>query len=295
MFKGKTNMQQSIWKTQKPQFKPLTKNLKAQVVVVGGGIAGFLTAYELTSRGFEVVVLEANRILEGVTQNTTAFITGLQGILYEPVRKKYGLPIAKKYFSLHQTAIEEYEKLVQEHNIECEFTKLPTYLFTRQSTKNLLKEFDLLKKMGANVTYVPKLEHINLKSNGAIKLEHQAMFHPLHFLLGLPISFQVYEQSQVIHFNLEQKTIYTKLAKIEAEYIVFATHFPLFTCPNLFPFKMVQSKSYCLAYQNSTNLNGLYVEDTEDGLTLRNYKHHIIVGGADHNTKTIKKPPLMNP
>lgn len=282
-------MQQSIWKTQKKEYDSLTKDIKAQVAIVGGGIAGFLCAYELSSRGFEVVLLEAKRILEGVTEKTTAFISGLQGILYQNITKKYDLTMAKHYFDLHQEAIKEYENLVKEHNIACEFVKLPSYLFTRRSAKSLLREFDALKKLGANVHYLKNLEEVSLKVNGAIKLENQATFHPLKFLLGLPITFTIYEQSRVVHFNLKEKVLYTKNAKIEAEHIVFATHFPLFTCPSLFPFKMHQSKSYCITYQNNENINGLYVEDTEDGLTLRNYKGHIIIGGGDHNTNVIKK------
>ncbi|PKK95792.1 MAG: hypothetical protein CVV59_01940 [Tenericutes bacterium HGW-Tenericutes-4] len=282
-------MNNSIWKIQKKGYDQLTKNLKVQVVVVGGGIAGFLTAHELSNRGFEGVLLEANQILEGVTEKTTAFIAGLQGILYQKLNKTYGLSLAKKYFKLHENAIYEYEKLVQEHNIICEFTKLPAYLFTRKSSKSLIKEFDTLKKIGTGVNYLTKLQNVPIKINGVIKLENQAMFHPLKFLMGLPINFTIYEHSQVVHFNLKQKVLYTNLAKVEAEHIVFATHFPLFTCPNLFPFKMYQSKSYCLAVSNTQNLEGLYIEDTSDGLTLRNYKHHIIIGGGDHNTCEIKK------
>jgi len=213
----------------------------------------------------------------------------MQGIIYQNIKKSYGLTMAKDYFSLHQKAILEYENLVNKYDIKCEFTKLPAYLFTRKNSKLLLKEYDTLKQIGADVSFFNKLENISIHTNGVIKIENQAMFHPLKFLMGLPKNFTIYENSRVIHINLKENRVTTKNGSALAKYLVLATHFPIFTCPKLFPFKMYQSKSYALGYKNSTNLNGLYIEDKSDGLTLRNYKSHIIVGGGDHNTNVIKK------
>lgn len=46
---------------------------------MGRGMAGVLTAYALQQAGLSVVVLEADRIAGGQTQNTTAKITSQHG------------------------------------------------------------------------------------------------------------------------------------------------------------------------------------------------------------------------
>lgn len=62
-----------------PAFSPLSEALHTDVAVIGGGIAGILTAFELTRRGVRCAVLEAGRILSGQTGNTTAKITSQHG------------------------------------------------------------------------------------------------------------------------------------------------------------------------------------------------------------------------
>jgi glycine/D-amino acid oxidase-like deaminating enzyme/nitrite reductase/ring-hydroxylating ferredoxin subunit len=284
----------SIWNMRTKEYEQLTKDLKTQVAVVGGGIAGYLTAFKLSKLGYEVSLFEANRILSGTTLNTTAYITALQGVFYQDLIKKYGREKAKLYFESQIEGINEYKKLVQEYNIDCDFTKLPTYLFTRGNNKKLIGEFDALNKIGARANYVTKLEEINLKINGAIKLDKQAMFHLIKFLTSLPVSFKIFEHSRVIKTDFKNKTLYTDKSKIKAEHIIIATHFPIFDCPKMLYTKMYQSMSYCQAYLNAPKLNALYVEDVEDGITLRSYKNYLIIGGADHRTGRFKSNSHFN-
>ena len=66
----------------------LEKDLETQVLVIGGGMAGILTAYQLQKSGKKVLVLEANRIGSGQTGNTTAKITSQHGLCYHGFLKK---------------------------------------------------------------------------------------------------------------------------------------------------------------------------------------------------------------
>ena len=51
----------------RPQFKPLTQDIKTSVCVIGSGITGITTSYELVKRGVQVVMLEAREVLSGET------------------------------------------------------------------------------------------------------------------------------------------------------------------------------------------------------------------------------------
>lgn len=275
---------ESIWNIEVKRYDKLKQNKKTQVAVIGGGIAGFLTAFQLSKKGYEVTLLEANKLFCSTTLHTTAFITSLQGINYNTIKRKYGFKKANLFFYSQEEAIKEYEKLVKEYNIECSFQVLPTYLFTRSSNKKLIKEYDILRKIGANVNYRTKLDAIHTKVNGAIYLNNQATFQPIQFLRGLPTSFSIYEQTRVTKIDFKRSLLYANDCKIEYEHLVVATHFPIFDVPKLIFTKMYQSTSYAAAYSNAPNVDGLYVEDKKDGITIRNYKNYLIIGGEDHRT-----------
>src|SRR6185437_12948381 len=59
----------------KKNFPPLRKDAAVDVAIVGGGIAGILSAYMLAKKGVTVAVLEASSLGAGATMLTTAFIT----------------------------------------------------------------------------------------------------------------------------------------------------------------------------------------------------------------------------
>lgn len=81
---------QSIWSktAELPPHPPLPGDLKVEAAVIGGGMAGILTACLLQEKGVESVVLEAERIGGGQTKNTTAKITSQHGLIYARADRK---------------------------------------------------------------------------------------------------------------------------------------------------------------------------------------------------------------
>ena len=73
----------SIWNQtcQIPRRNPLPGNLDTEVAVIGGGLAGILTAFYLTMEGKQTIVLEASSIGSGQTSGTTAKITSQHGLI----------------------------------------------------------------------------------------------------------------------------------------------------------------------------------------------------------------------
>ena len=66
----------SIWteNISLPQFKQLNGNKKTDVLIIGGGMAGILSAYFLEKAGVDYALVEGRRICSGITGNTTAKI-----------------------------------------------------------------------------------------------------------------------------------------------------------------------------------------------------------------------------
>ena len=63
----------SIWSDfELPRHPLLRGDIKTDVLIIGGGMAGLLTAHFLTEAGVRCIVAEANRVAGGITKNTTA-------------------------------------------------------------------------------------------------------------------------------------------------------------------------------------------------------------------------------
>ena len=58
-----------------PRFPALDRDRETEVLIIGGGMAGVLCAYFLHQAGVDYLLLEAEEIGSGVTQNTTAKLT----------------------------------------------------------------------------------------------------------------------------------------------------------------------------------------------------------------------------
>lgn len=118
------------------------------VIIVGGGMAGLLTAYFLQEKGKNVLVLEAKEIGSGQTGRTTAKITGQHGLKYDRLIKNVGLKKAKLYAGANEEAILEYEQLVKKEQIDCRFERLPAYLYARKqrTSPNEQQEWGELQK-----------------------------------------------------------------------------------------------------------------------------------------------------
>ena len=103
----------SIWaeSVNRKQFESQKGDIKTEVLVVGGGMAGVLCAYMLQKSGVNCVLVEADQILSGVTQNTTAKITVQHGLIYNDIISKYGVENAKMYLKAQQDAVKFYDDL----------------------------------------------------------------------------------------------------------------------------------------------------------------------------------------
>ena len=89
---------QTLWNSRDmlPAYPPLREDLHADAAVVGGGMAGILTAYALHTRGLRVVLLESGRLASGVTAHTTAKITAQHGLFCERLVHDFGFHLAQQ-------------------------------------------------------------------------------------------------------------------------------------------------------------------------------------------------------
>ena len=102
----------SIWNStvNLPSFEPLKRNLKTDVLIIGGGLTGILLAYKLKELGVQYALVEADKICSGVTLNTTAKITSQHGLIYSKISKRPILAIEVDGFHYHKEGTEQAER-----------------------------------------------------------------------------------------------------------------------------------------------------------------------------------------
>src|SRR3954468_17638420 len=90
---------QSLWMDIRAVEAPsLSKSERADVVVVGSGIAGLLVAYELVRRGRSVIVLDRGSIGSGMTARTTAHLATAPDDYYKELVRARGEEFARLYY-----------------------------------------------------------------------------------------------------------------------------------------------------------------------------------------------------
>jgi len=271
----------SIWQksVELPTFPTLENDIKTDVLIVGGGLAGILTAHRLQEKGVDCIIVEKDRICQKVTANTTAKITSQHGFCYSKILKANGFESAKMYLHANEVAIREYEKLCEK--IPCDFEKKDNYVYALENMKLIDDELEALWKMGFDAQFQDKLP-LPIKPIGAIKFTNQAQFNVLKFVKGIVKELKIYENTFVKKFD--GNSALTEKNKITFKKSVIATHFPIINNHGLFFMKMYQHRSYVIALENVPQVNGMYVDQSDTGLSFRNYEKLLLLGGGSHKT-----------
>ena len=258
----------------------MKERLVRDTVIVGGGIAGVMCAYFLHQRGYKVTVIEADKLLCGVTKDTTAHINALQAKYSDiPTKKKRRI-----YFQSQIEAVDGLEQIIKDNKIDCDFMRVQSYVFGQgHAVTDLRKEYELLKQINADVIYKRSVD-LPFGNYNTISLENQARFDAVKFLHGLHKGFEIIENTRIKKVCCITKKLKSENRIIKAKRIIIATNFPIINIRGLYAFKMYKSTSYAIAIETDKRVDGIYNAITGDGLTYRDTRDGIIIGGLDHRT-----------
>ena len=272
---------ESVWQNacDLPQFPRLRQDVQTEVLIVGGGLAGILCAYELHRAGVPYLLIEADRICGGVSGRTTAKITAQHGLIYAKLLRRFGAKKARQYYEANEAALAQYRTLCQ--TIDCDFTEADAYIYSLDRPKKLQKELLALQTLGAAAELVPAPD-LPFPTAGAIRFPKQAQFHPLKFVRTIAEGLHIYEHTPLRSFDGVRYQ--TDSGTITAQKAVIATHFPMFNKHGAYFLKLYQHRSYVLALENAAPVDGMYMDERKDGVSLRNYGKLLLLGGGVHRT-----------
>ncbi len=281
LIKDRRITMDSIWlKTaQKPQFDVLNGNKNVDVLIIGGGIAGLLCAYKLKNAGMDCMLAEAAEICSGITKNTTAKITVQHGAIYDKMIKRFGEDKAQLYVEAQIKAGEEYARLCKD--IDCDYETRDSYVYSLNDRKKIEKEVAALNRIGVKAEFSDAKE-LPFRVAGAVRVKDQAQFHPLKFIYHIAKDLPIYEHTKVV--ELMPHKAKTNHGEITYKKLIIATHFPMLNKHGLYSLKLYQHRSYVIALRGARNVSGMYVDESDTGLSFRSCGDLLLLGGGGHRT-----------
>lgn len=276
----------------KPTFPRLTKNVEADVVVVGGGLTGILSAYLLAKSGKKVVLLEKETIGNNATLHTTAFLTQVIDTNLATLINMFGLQKAKQIVDSHGQAITMLELIASTESIECDFMRCPAYLYaaTEKQNKALRQQYEAAVRLDLPVKFNEGTP-LGFEHHGYMEVERQGKFHVGKFIYALAqkcvaLGVGLYEHAEVTDIS-GSGTFTTAVGerKVRAQDVVIATYQPLTNEKTRF--KKGMYVSYVIEVVSDVHLReALYWDFSNPYNYFRvEAQNRIILGGADHRSE----------
>ena len=262
-----------------PRFPQLDKDLHTDVLIIGGGLVGLLCAWNLNRAGIDCVLIEQNRLMQGVSGRTTAKLTSQHGLIYGKLLKKFGVEQPRLYWQANQNALAELSALAE--TAACDYKLENNYIYATDGTQKLEAEMAACEKLGLPARWEESLP-LPFPVTGAIVFSGQAQFHPLKLAAHIAKGLQIFENTKALAFLGNQ--VQTPKGTISAENIIVATHFPMLNKHGAYFLKLYQQRSYVIALENAPKIDGMYLDSGENGLSIRSAGKWLLLGGGGHRT-----------
>ncbi len=175
-----------------PTRAPLEGDVRADVCVVGGGIAGCSAALDLAARGYKVVLLEARRIGWGASGRSGGQAIFGFGTSQQAIVAQVGVEAARRMWDVSIESLALLRRRVADHGIDCDLQWGHMHVATRERQRRELEQLqrELEDCYGYGDTRL--LDRAGVESLLATHRYCAGLFdpgsghlHPLNYTLGL--------------------------------------------------------------------------------------------------------------
>jgi glycine/D-amino acid oxidase-like deaminating enzyme/nitrite reductase/ring-hydroxylating ferredoxin subunit len=283
------------------RYPSLQTDFRAEVCVIGAGIAGLSTAYMLAREGKSVIVLDDGPIGSGETGRTTAHLSNALDDRYYELERLHGSDGARLAAQSHTAAIDAVEAILKEENIRCDFSRLDGFLFAppTEDRDELEEEWHAARRAGICVEWAARAPIEHFDTGPCLRFPRQGQFHPLKYLYGLAQAIErrggkifTATHAQDVHAGSPARVQTSHGPQVLANAVVIATNAPISETYGLYTAN-APYRTYAIAarVRRGTVTRALYW-DTPDPyhyVRLQSSEEQkdtdlLIVGGEDHKT-----------
>ncbi len=277
----------------------------ADVIVVGAGITGLMTAVLLARAGKDVSVLEARTVGACATGNTTAKISLLQGTQLSKILSKHNKDIARAYLDGNREGQEWVLSHCEAHGVAVQREDAYTYAQSAKGVPSARAELKACQAVGLPALWEDDAQ-VPFPYHGGVRLPDQAQFDPMPFLDSLVVELlsrggRLVEHSRVrrVSWRGKKMRVYVndpaaQEVQLEADQLVLATGIPILDRGGYFA-RLKPSRSYCFAFKVPGDITRPMMISTDSPTRSVRYApvadgERLIVGGAGHTVGRKKSP-----
>ena len=218
-----------------PPFPALAGEVRADVVVVGGGYTGLSAALHMAQAGLRVVLLEAHRVGFGASGRNGGQVGSGQRLEVDDLEPMFGRDTTRRLWDFGNEAKDLVKSLIDTHAIDADWT--PGIAHAVNRPRDLPHAFALAEKLDRDYAY-PHLHPMDaaefrgwvdspLYHGGALD-RGAASIHPLRYALGLAkaaagAGAAIHERSEVTRIDHGPKvTVHTAGGRVTADHLCLA-------------------------------------------------------------------------
>lgn len=246
---------------------PLGRDLEVDVAVVGAGIVGVSTAWELARAGREVALLEGLSVGAGTTGSSTAKVSVLQGTAYSAIAHHHDQATACEYAQTQQMAVEHLVSVIRRVGADCELQRRATWLYAGDddAARRLDREHEVLASCGLPLVRGAD-PGLPFEVADTLRLDNQVLIDPVAYLDALVADLvvqggQLFENTAVVDLEPgDPNVLSTREGRaVRARHVVVATQFPPFQQGLLFA-RLRPRREHVLALSvPGTTMRDMYV------------------------------------
>ncbi|MET1031432.1 NAD(P)/FAD-dependent oxidoreductase [Domibacillus tundrae] len=288
---------------EKPSYPIVEENMECDVVIIGAGVSGACTAYELKDSGLDIILIDKRTVAAGSSSANTGLLQFSNDQLLHEAIRSFGQKAAVDHYWRCFNAISRLrEEIVPSLSIDPELILRESLFFAsnEDEIETVQEEYKALKEAGFDVEYVEKDEMkkwVPFSRRAAIITKGDAEVNPYKLTHGLvkaasDAGVRIFEQTEVFLKKADENGVLFRTSGgqlIKAKKAIFAQGYE--TQETVKEKNAVIESSYAIVTNPIQDLSFwkdrvmlwesarpyFYARTTAD--------HRIIIGGLDERTK----------
>ena len=290
-----------------PAQPALVGEATCDVCIIGGGYTGLSSALHLAERGYDVVLLEAQRLGWGASGRNGGHLGSGQRKDQDALEEAYGRSLARVMWDMAEEAKQLSKDLIAKHAIACDYMpgtmnaaiKPDHAEWERRHTEKLRRDYSFEDRRFLDKDEIGAILGTDIYYGGWIEQE-SGHVHPLNFALGLAqaalkTGVRMYERSPVLGYDqADPTTVRTADGSVRARFVVLACNGYLGRLESRVAGKIMPINNYVLTTApmdegraRSIIANGAAVHDSKFVVDYYRFTpdHRFVFGGGESYTR----------